>query len=69
MGKNQHVVPYKDGFAVKGVRNQKATKVVDTQGEAIKIAKNQESELIIHRTSGKIRTRNSYGNAPLAPKG
>ena len=38
MGKNQHVVPHKDGWAVKGAGNQKATRVVSTQREAINIA-------------------------------
>lgn len=73
MGKNQHVVPHKDGFAVKGAGNEKATRVVSTQGEAIKIAreiaKNQESELFIHRPNGQIRSRDSYGNDPFPPKG
>jgi uncharacterized protein YdaT len=73
MGKNQHVVPHKDGFAVKGAGNQKATKVVGTQGEAIKIAReiarNQQSELIIHRPNGRIRAKDSYGNDPYPPKG
>lgn len=73
MGKNQHVVPHKDGFAVKGSGNQKATKVVGTQGEAIKIAReiarNQQSELIIHRPNGRIRAKDSYGNDPYPPKG
>lgn len=73
MGKNQHVVPHKDGFAVKGAGNEKATRVVPTQSEAIKIgreiAKNQESELFIHRPNGQIRERNSYGNDPFPPEG
>ncbi|HEO6598511.1 TPA: DUF2188 domain-containing protein [Streptococcus agalactiae] len=44
-----------------------------TQAEAIKvateIAKNQSSELFIHRPNGQIRERNSYGNDPFPPKG
>jgi hypothetical protein len=36
--KNQHLVPHNDQWAVKGENNGKATKVVDTQAEAIKIA-------------------------------
>jgi hypothetical protein len=65
MGKNQHVVPHKDGFAVKGAGNEKYTKITSTQKEAIDyartIAKNQESELIIHRPNGQIRDKDSYG--------
>ena len=37
-GKNQHVVPHQNGWAVKGAGNEKATKVTSTQAEAIKIA-------------------------------
>lgn len=71
--KNQHVVPHPDGWAVKGEGNEKATKVVETQAEAIEvateIAKNQNSELLIHGKDGRIRERNSYGNDPHPPKG
>lgn len=73
MGKNQHVVKHSDGWSIKGAGNEKATKVVATQAEAIKIAKdiavNQQSELIIHGTDGKIREKNSYGNDPRNIKG
>lgn len=71
--KNQHVVPHPDGWAVKGAGNSKATKVTDTQSEAIEVAKeiaqNQDSELLIHGKNGRIRERNSYGNDPFPPKG
>lgn len=73
MGKNQHVVPYGNQWAVKGAGNDKATKVVQTQKDAIKIARgiavNQQSELIIHRTDGTIREKNSFGNDPIKTKG
>ena len=53
MGKNQHVTPHPDGgWQVKGAGNSKATIRTNTQAEAIsvarEIARNQESELIIH---------------------
>jgi hypothetical protein len=71
--KNQHVVPHDNEWAVKGAGNSKATVVVETQSEAIKIAqeiaKNQQSELFIHRPNGTIRERNSYGNDPYPPEG
>jgi len=48
-GKNQHVVTHDGAWAVRGEGNGKVTKIVDTQQEAIQIAKqiaqNQESEL------------------------
>jgi hypothetical protein len=37
-GKDQHVVPHKEGWAVKGAGNSKATTVTTTQKEAIKVA-------------------------------
>lgn len=73
MGKNQHVVPRNDVWAVVGEGNQRATRITRTQREAIDIAldiaRNQESELIIHRPNGQIRDRDSYGNDPYPPKG
>lgn len=72
-GKNQHVVPHQDGWAVKGARNQRATSVHDTQQQAIDaardIARNQQSELIIHRPDGRIRDKDSHGNDSFPPKG
>lgn len=71
--KNQHVVPHKDGWAVRGAGNSKATSTHSTQGSAIEaakaIAKNQSSEMFIHNRGGQIRDRNSYGNDPYPPKG
>jgi uncharacterized protein YdaT len=71
--KNQHVVPHKDGWAVKGEGNQRATSVHDTQQQAFdvarQIARNQQSELVIHRPDGRIRDKNSYGHDPFPPKG
>lgn len=71
-GKNQHVVPHADGWAVKGEGNSKPTKITKTQKEAIEIAeniaRNQESDTKIHGQDGKIRGGNSYGNDPCPPK-
>lgn len=74
MGKNQHVVPHpQGGWQVKGAGNNKATVRTSTQKAAIEIArtisKNQHSELIIHRTNGQIRGKDSHGNDPYPPKG
>jgi hypothetical protein len=73
MGKNQHVVPRDGQWAVRGAGNRKATRVFPTQGEAInaarEIARNQGSDLIVHRPDGRIREKNSYGNDPFPPKG
>jgi hypothetical protein len=72
-GKNQHVVKHPQGWAVKGANNSKATKVTNTQKEAIDvargIARNQESELLIHGRNGRIREKDSHGNDNYPPKG
>lgn len=39
MGKNQHVTPKGDKWQVIGAGNSKATKITNTQKDAIKIAK------------------------------
>lgn len=70
---NQHVVPRGDGWAVQGAGNSRATRITETQREAINaardIARNQGSELIVHGQDGKINRRDSYGNDPYPPKG
>lgn len=71
--KNQHVVPHKDGWAVRGAGNSKATTVAPTQKKAIEaakpIAKAKGAEVVIHGRDGKIRAKDSYGNDPFPPKG
>ena len=74
MGKNQHVTKRTDGcWQVKGEGNSRATKVTNTQKEAINrardIAIKKHSEVVIHGRDGKIRDKNSYGNDPFPPKG
>ena len=75
MGKNQHVVPNKNGkgWSVKGEGNSKSTKITETKKEAEKIAreisKNQDSEIIIHGKDGKIQEKDSNGNDPKEIKG
>jgi hypothetical protein len=72
-GKNQHVVPHGEDWAVKGAGNTRATSVHPTQAEAIErgreIARNQGSELVIHGENGRIREKDSHGNDPYPPKG
>ena len=72
-GKNQHVVPKGDDWAVRGAGNEKVTKIVSTQKEAIKIARdiaiNQGSEMFIHGENGQIRERNTFGNDNFPPTG
>lgn len=71
--KNVHVVPHGDKWAVKSTGSEKAAKLTNTQSDAIDIAKqmakNNSSELFIHRPNGQIRERNTYGNDPFPPQG
>lgn len=66
------MVPRKDGWAVKSEGNTKASVIKPTQEkaikEAIKIAKHQKSEVVIHGKDGRIRDKDSYGNDPHPPK-
>nr|HMQ70687.1 DUF2188 domain-containing protein [Ignavibacteria bacterium] len=64
--KNQHVVPAKNGWAVKGEGNKRNTRITRTKNEAIEIARKfamkRKSELVIHNKDGKISDKDSFGN-------
>lgn len=66
--KPQHVVPHRQGWAVKAAGARRATQVFSTEKEAInrarEIAQNQQSEVIIHRPNGQFREQDSYSNDP-----
>lgn len=68
MGKNQHVVKRENGWAVRGEGNTRDTSHHSTQDDASErargIARNERSEVVIHRPDGRIRDRDSYGNDP-----
>lgn len=70
--KTVHVVPHPEGWAVKVGGNQRATKVTDTQREAIELGKERaiklQTELMIHGENGRIRSNDSYGPDPNPPK-
>lgn len=72
MDKDQHVVPHGNGWAIRGEGNQRVTSVHQTQREAAdrarEIARNQGSEVVIHRRDGTIRDSDSYGNDPNPPR-
>lgn len=72
MSKEQHVTPKGPLWQVIGAGNTKATKLFDTQKEAIdygrEIAKNQRTELVIHNRKGQIRDKDSYGNDNCPPR-
>ncbi len=72
MAKNQHVVPHNGKWAVKGDGNQRASKVTQTQAQAInaarQIARNTGADVVIHGRDGTIRDKDSYGNDPFPPR-
>ncbi len=73
VAKGQHVVPNSGKWSVRKAGSSRASGTYSTQKEAIaagkKIAKNQKTELYIHKENGRIRDRNSYGNDPKRSKG
>ena len=70
--KDRHVVPHKDGWAVKRPGADRASSVHDTQRDAIDrardIARDSKGEVVIHGRDGKIRDKDSYGPDPHPPK-
>lgn len=73
MGKNVHIVPHSEGWAVRIEGNDRATSVHRTQEQAIDAgrerARRDETEILIHGENGRIRDRDSYGNDTFPPKG
>jgi hypothetical protein len=74
MGKKPiHTVPHGDGWANRREGNQRVTETFDTQREAAaagrETARRDRVEHFIHRPSGQIRERNSYGHDPYPPEG
>jgi len=61
---NHHIIPVSDGWAVKKAGSSRSSKVFSTQKKAIshgsKIARNNKTELFIHKSNGRIKSRKSY---------
>ena len=72
MGRNQHVVPRDNKWAVRAEGSDRITSDHRTQHAAInaarRIAINQQSEVVIHGQDGKIRDKDSYGHDPYPPR-
>lgn len=72
VSKNQFVIKQNDQWAVLGEGNSKATRVVNTQKEAIniarRIAQNQHSEMRVQNRKGQFSVCNSYGNDKCPPR-
>ena len=62
---DQHVVLYKEKWAIKAAGSDKPTSVHDTQHEAIEkareAAKKQNTVLFIHGRDGHVREQHDYG--------
>ncbi len=73
MGKNVHIVPHDDGWAVKTEGNARASSLHGIKKEAVSVgrdaARNERSELFIHGKDGRIQKRDSHGNDPFPPRG
>lgn len=71
-GKDQHVVPNGELWAVRGAGNKNVSSKHRTQQNAINAAiqnaKKEHSEVVIHGRNGRIRDKDSYGNDPCPPK-
>ncbi|MFH1653525.1 MAG: DUF2188 domain-containing protein [Pseudomonadota bacterium] len=72
MGKNQHVVKRGKGWGVLGENNKRDSSHHRTQAKAIdaarETARREKSEVVIHRSNGRIRDKDSYGNDSCPPK-
>lgn len=68
MRKDQHIIPVKDGWAVRSEGDQNYSSIYKTWSEAIdaarKIAKKERSEVIIHKQSGSERKFQSNDKGP-----
>ena len=73
MGKNVHITPRPNGFAVISAGAQRASVIKPTQAQAIAVGRQQAarngSELVIHRPDGRIRASDSHGRDPKSIKG
>ncbi|MBI2060369.1 MAG: DUF2188 domain-containing protein [Nitrospirae bacterium] len=73
MSKNQWIVRYGKGWAVRGEGNSRVTKAFEKQSDAIglgrEISERHRSELIIQARDGTIRQKDSHGRDPYPPAG
>jgi len=72
-GKDVHVVPAPDGWAVEEAKSPAGRKLYATQEDAIEVAtemaRQNQAELFIHGRDGQIRARNSFGHDPRSIRG
>lgn len=72
-GKNIHVVPREDGWALELEGSSGSFQIFTSQEAAVAAgtekAKQDKVELLIHGRDGQIRERNSFGHDPRDIKG
>jgi hypothetical protein len=72
MGKNIHIVPHGDQWAVKQagrptpISTHRTQRAAEDAGRPL--ARENQSELITHGRNGQIRSKDSYGPDPNPPK-
>lgn len=70
---NIHAVPHHDGWGVRREGASRVSSIHDTQSDAARVARQtairEGGETFIHRPTGEIRDRSSYGNDPCPPRG
>lgn len=70
--KDVPVVRHSDDWAARRPNTERASKVFDTQKQAIdyarEVAQRDRSELLVHNRQGQIRHRDNFGNDPNPPK-
>lgn len=70
--KDIHVVPHDRGWASRKEGASRVGRTFDTQGDALKAARQQavreRVEVVTHRPDGRIRDSDSYGRDPNPPK-
>lgn len=73
MNKNVHTVHNKNGWQNKSGNSSNAINTYATKQDAQKagrlIAKQNNSEHIIHGLNGRIQSKNTYGKDPYPPRG
>jgi uncharacterized protein YdaT len=70
---SQHVVPHpKGGWSVRQSGASRATRVFANQSDAVrfaqKVAREERTELYVHRKDGTVRQKDSYGADPYPPR-
>lgn len=65
-------MPRNDGWIIRKEGSSRATSMHKTQRDAVEaareIARNQNTELVIHGRDGRIRERDSYASDPMPPR-